>query len=256
MSTTIHTNRPRKTVSYLRALYDASWAALASGFVGRFVSRIATLFPRLPRRSATTDATAVQVSDQTPVGNLMVPQVPSPAMMPARNSLANTPVRHSVTGPVIHFLDIENLCASGDLTAATVTTTIARYRHQVGVRPGDRVVVAASHHNTVAYSAVRPVLSARCLAPRSGADGADLALIEAIATTPNIDRFSAVVIASGDHIFADSHAALAARGIPTIAVSRVGLCAAAIRLAATRTVTLNSLHTADVTAPIAGTTAA
>jgi hypothetical protein len=89
-------------------------------------------------------------------------------------------------------------------------------------------VLASSHFAAPAawfgWSGVRRVI-------RSGPDGADLALLEIIATE-NIDkRFDRVVIASGDKIFAQAAAALQAAAVRVTVVSRPDAISRHLRLA-------------------------
>lgn len=80
-----------------------------------------------------------------------------------------------------------------------------RYLEQVHIGPTDRVVIGVSHY---AAEAVQYGWNGAEVHKRSGKDGADLVLLEKINELLNCEfptaQFSQVVIASGDHIFADA----------------------------------------------------
>lgn len=94
----------------------------------------------------------------------------------------------------------------------------------VEVRPVDHVVVA-SHPNERGVFAARSVFPGCLVKVGHGPDGADRLLLEHLQDSDWVaDRFALVVIGSGDGVFADSVAALATRGIPTVVVSRRDRC--------------------------------
>ena len=124
-----------------------------------------------------------------------------------------------------HYLDIENLCGASDLTSELVAVTFGNHLQATQAAPDDLFTVGVSHHNLeAALFGIRPLRSVCFLNPRSGPDGADLALMESIADSrldPEVDR---VVIGSGDHMFAFALSQLKNRGFVTAAVSRFGSC--------------------------------
>lgn len=156
----------------------------------------------------------------------------------------NTPSR------ALHFLDIENLCGSAIVTALQVEDALTDYQRVVGISDNDLVIIAANTTNApTAYLTAHKMLSARFLPPTWGKDAADLTLIEAITSTPNITSFDTVIIASGDHIFAPVLANLAAQGVSTVAVGRIGAISPQVRMAAHSTIKLphlTSTHRASV----------
>ncbi|MCU0259312.1 MAG: NYN domain-containing protein, partial [Solirubrobacteraceae bacterium] len=83
----------------------------------------------------------------------------------------------------------------------------------------DEVILATSHATAKAVWFAWP--AGRRLV-RSGADGADLALLDVIHGEALADRFDRVVIASGDGIFAPACAELDAAGCRVLVVSRPG----------------------------------
>ncbi|WP_326829128.1 hypothetical protein OIE13_31600 [Streptosporangium sp. NBC_01810] len=126
-------------------------------------------------------------------------------------------MRSLCDGRSIHLLDIENLTASSLPTTAEVGQTMNEYREHVPIGPMDQFIVAVNPRSMVNVGiAIRGVQ----LLIRSGADGADRALVEA-AVSGRIDlRFERVVIGSGDGYFADLAAWLAAAGLHVTVVSR------------------------------------
>lgn len=95
------------------------------------------------------------------------------------------------------------------------------------------VVVACNHLAAPAVSWAWP--RARLLW-RSGRDGADLALLEVLASEKVSDRFDRVTVCSGDHLFAEPVAALGAQGVKTTVVGLAGHISSALRLAAMCTI--------------------
>jgi hypothetical protein len=150
----------------------------------------------------------------------------------------------------LHLLDIENLCDRAIVTALQVEDALTDYQRVVGIDNNDLVVIAANTTNApTAYLTAHKMLSAQFLSPTEGKDAADLALIEAVTTTPNITSFDTVIIASGDHIFAPTLANLAAQGVNTVAVGRTWSISPQVRMAAHSTIKLphlTSTHRATV----------
>ena len=141
----------------------------------------------------------------------------------------------------LNVLDIENL--AGEIPS--VPQVVGRIREwflsQAFGRPGDHFLGACSHLAIEKVGFAWPEVRWRA---RSGPDGADLALLEAIREERVAERFSKVVIASGDGIFAPVAADLAAAGVEVVVVSRPASLSRRLELAATRFVPL-SLHRAD-----------
>lgn len=129
----------------------------------------------------------------------------------------------------LHLIDIENLLGEPRPTASSVRQARSAYEALVFVDEHDLVVVACNHgcalNVGLAYSGARLVV-------RSGKDGADLALLEALAEHDVQGRFDAVVVGSGDGIFTDSVAALSGMGLPALVVSRPESLSRTLRLAA------------------------
>jgi hypothetical protein len=118
----------------------------------------------------------------------------------------------------LHLIDIENELG----TARPQRADIARFREfyikRNNVPKDAHIVIGASSGATMLEAAVG-WLNART-EWTAGPDGADRALIS-VALDENVDkRFGRVVIASGDHIFADAASRLIALGVHVTVFSR------------------------------------
>lgn len=116
----------------------------------------------------------------------------------------------------IHFVDIENLAGTARPDGSQVEAIRRAYEALDVFGPADLVVLACNHG---AAPEVRFAWPCGELRQRSGEDGADLALIEAMNLRVVADRFGRIVIASGDRIFAAHAACLAARGLEVVVVT-------------------------------------
>jgi len=113
-------------------------------------------------------------------------------------------------GRWLHLVDAENLCGTGAPTAADMLRVRRRYFEVMRPGPHDHTIVASSHHAGLVIGAGWP--GAR-LVLGSGVDGADRALLGAVRPAQEmVQRFAGIVIASGDHIFADLAIDLAQAG--------------------------------------------
>lgn len=141
-------------------------------------------------------------------------------------------------GRQIVLVDIENLAGGACLTAAAVRSAKEGLvaTGQIGAK--DHVVIGTSHVGLVqvgrTWDGVRYVV-------RSGRDGADLALLDVMAEDL-AHRFESVVLASGDGIFTDAVAALAAASVPTVVIGRRGHIARSLQLVAARVIYIDSDH--------------
>lgn len=138
----------------------------------------------------------------------------------------------------LFLIDIENMAGGSDLSYAEVAEVQCRIGDAVMSRPGDHTVIAASHHNAL------PMFygwtgSAQRIA-RSGQDGADNALLEAVADVEWVaERYQRVVVASGDNAFAFAVAALKAAGVTVVVIRPdLGFSMAMARAAGSDVVTL------------------
>lgn len=139
----------------------------------------------------------------------------------------------------LHLIDIENLTGSASPTPGEVRDCRDVYESAF-VGANDLVVVACSHH---AFRAVGWEWTKARLLLRSGDNGADLALLEVLASEDVAKRFDFIHVASGDGIFADAVARLGAAGVTITVVSRPESLSAALRLAADHHELLQSLVT-------------
>lgn len=136
------------------------------------------------------------------------------------------------------LVDVENVVGG-----LVVSEEIARYARAsidgaVGCVAGDHVVVATCHKGYPHVAWCWP--SARRLV-RSGPDGADLELLGVL--RENISqRFSHVVVVSGDGIFTEAVAELGRAGVRVTVVARRGHLSNRLRLAAWRVVLLDQSH--------------
>lgn len=117
-----------------------------------------------------------------------------------------------------HIIDIENELGTGHFTSADVAAFRIFYVSFANVAPDAHIVIAASSEQG-AYEAHTGWPGAR-LVFRRGHNGADLALIDVVSTENISDRFSRVVVGSGDGIFAPVVADLLADGVQVEVVSR------------------------------------
>ena len=132
----------------------------------------------------------------------------------------------------IHLIDLENL-VGGAVTSALADACYAAYSEHVPVADIDHVVVATNPGAGLA--AGMAFGSSARLRVGHGADGADLALLEVLKHEQLENRYDRVVIASGDGIFAETAAALAA-DVNVVAVSRPGSLSRHLRMAVHSTV--------------------
>ena len=76
---------------------------------------------------------------------------------------------------------------------------------------------------------------------RSGPDGADLALLDVLRYENVAQRFTHVVIGSGDHLFAEEAAHLAAQGVWVTVISRHRSLSLRLALAAREVIFLDTI---------------
>jgi hypothetical protein len=101
----------------------------------------------------------------------------------------------------LHLVDADNLLGDPDtVNRAHIASVFLQYRHASRFRIGDQVVVATGCNGLHVFEveAAWPGVSHR---RRSGADGADLELLEEADWAARSGRFRRVVIGSGDRIF-------------------------------------------------------
>ncbi len=150
----------------------------------------------------------------------------------------------------LHVVDVENLVGSGRLGLSAVAALRSLYTDVVRVVPGDHVVVACNPGCLLDVGVGWGPGSAR-LRVGAGRDGADWELLEVLESERVPERFSRVVIASGDGIFAAMAGRLAVAGCDVTVVSRRTSLSAQLRLAAMRVVYLPDGEAMDCPVPVA-----
>ena len=135
-----------------------------------------------------------------------------------RSPLTSSPPR------TLHLLDIENLAGGirrgvGASVDALFADAIRAYEDTVSLTSADQVIVAC--HPNLAFCAHQALPRAR-LVVREGVNGADLALLDAVADVEWVaERFDRVIIGSGDAIFLPLMRRLQGLGIPVGAIALV-----------------------------------
>ena len=124
----------------------------------------------------------------------------------------------NVANRELHLIDIENETGKSDPTAAEIAQFRSFYCDRNNVPRDAHVVIAASSGATLLEASVGWPGARTTFLP--GRDGADLALID-VALDENVDkRYGKVVIASGDHIFAEAASTLVALGVDVTVFAR------------------------------------
>lgn len=150
---------------------------------------------------------------------------------------------HKTARPIsrtLHCIDAENLSGSPLVSEQRLAAVRAYYLQAVSVGPFDQTIVATSHFNALPVGSAWPEGKYYW---RSGKDGADLALIDAVKEQILQSKFDHVVIASGDGIFGELVWWLTQRGIQVTVVGIPGAIASVLRLVADRVVVLKSQMT-------------
>jgi hypothetical protein len=117
----------------------------------------------------------------------------------------------------LHLVDIENLAGDSLPSLGQVREALGLYADCIAVGDMDQFEVASSHLTLLNAALGWPHAHYRV---RSGPDGADLALLDVLRHDNVANRFTHVAIGSGDHLFAEAAARLAAQGVWVTVVSR------------------------------------
>lgn len=117
----------------------------------------------------------------------------------------------------VFLIDIENIIGGVVTHRVQAELVWELLEGSVGLRPCEQVIIGACHMSAIAAGVSRP--SAR-LVVQSGPDGADLQLLEVMATEGLGARYDEVVLTSGDAIFVDAVRSLQATGTRVTLVSR------------------------------------
>jgi hypothetical protein len=120
-------------------------------------------------------------------------------------------------GRTLHVIDIENLVGGSGAGATAVAPVLSAYRSTVAVGGDDHTIIAAGPTLAVAAGLAWPGAQLRF---GHGIDGADRALLDAVEPVFAASHYDRIVVASGDHAFAPLVAALQARGVTVLVVTR------------------------------------
>ena len=161
-------------------------------------------------------------------------QVPEPLTV----KTPTTPADERLKFPArrLSLIDIENLAGDPVPSVSQVLEVRNLYSQKFEFGATDQVVVATSHPGLVNAAVGWPHASYRV---RSGPDGADLELLDVLRNENVAARFTRVVIGSGDHLFAEEAARLAAEGVWVTVVSRRGALSHQLKLAASEVIYLD-----------------
>lgn len=151
------------------------------------------------------------------------------------------------SGRRLHLIDADNLAGSGFPTLSQVRAAHDAYRSALRPGPVDHTIIACSHKSGVAVGIEWPGTQ---LLWRSGPDGADLALLEALERIGDVSvRFSSVVVASGDGIFADAVRSIRGWGTPVVVAWGRGALSWELRRLASHAVQIFDPSRAPVSPP-------
>jgi hypothetical protein len=137
----------------------------------------------------------------------------------------------------LHLVDIENLAGDSRPSLSQVRQALGLYAGCLAFGAMDQVEVASSHRTLLNAALGWPRAHYRV---RSGPDGADLALLDVLRHENIATRFTHVAIGSGDHLFAEAAAHLAAQGVWVTVVSLQRSLSRQLALAAREVVLLDA----------------
>jgi hypothetical protein len=138
----------------------------------------------------------------------------------------------------LHLVDIENLAGHARPSLSQVRQALGLYTAGLAFGAMDQVEVASSHLTLLNAALGWPHARYRV---RSGPDGADLALLDVLRHENVAQRFTHVAIGSGDHLFAEEAAHLAAHGVWVTVVSRRRSLSPRLALAAREVIFLDTM---------------
>lgn len=137
--------------------------------------------------------------------------------------------KRAMRGRRLVVVDIENVAGGAVVTQAMADWARTVVETALHVAAGEQVVIGTSHVGL--FNAKDSWPSARVKA-RSGENGADLELLDVLATERVEDRFDEVALVSGDGLFTDVVAHLGRCGVKVTVVSWKTSMSARLRLAA------------------------
>lgn len=130
----------------------------------------------------------------------------------------------------LQLIDIENLVGSPIPTQDQAQSVEAEIGRLLQSDVSTQCVIACNH---LAASCLFGYMSATRRILKSGPNGADLALLDSIDAETISERYSRVVIGSGDNIFAPIARYLVNQGVEVIVISRPESLGKALSLVAT-----------------------
>jgi hypothetical protein len=145
----------------------------------------------------------------------------------------------------LHLVDVENLVGDPLPSLGQVREAKGLYADHLAFGAMDQVVVASSRLTLLNAALGWPRARYRA---RSGPNGADLELLDVVASENVAARFTHVAIGSGDGAFAAAAASLATAGVWVTVVSRRRSLSARLALAAHEVIFIDSPEPAAVTA--------
>ncbi len=147
------------------------------------------------------------------------------------------------TSNQLQIIDIENLLGNPRPDANEVRECQQLWNELI--RPGitSQSIIACNHG--AAETVMFEWLGSAQRLLRSGQNGADDALLQEVANRDINNRFSEVLIGSGDHIFTDLCVKLISRGVKVTVVSRRESLAKSLAFAATRVVFFERVELSD-----------
>lgn len=129
------------------------------------------------------------------------------------------------------LVDIENVLGTPTFTADDALLARDMIENSVGSIRNELVMVVSSHRGM--FQVFAAWHGAR-LKFQSGPDGADLALLEELQHADIAERFTDVILVSGDGIFTDRVVSLTAQGVKVTVVAPVDGCSRRLELAANK----------------------
>jgi hypothetical protein len=117
----------------------------------------------------------------------------------------------------LHLIDVENLVGGSRVGVDAVAPAFEAYRRTVTVGPEDHVVLGTGTELAFASKAAWPGALLRI---GKGIDGADRALLSALAPDFIASHYHRLVVGSGDHAFAPMVAELRSRRVAVMVIVR------------------------------------
>jgi len=159
-------------------------------------------------------------------------------MISGENAPRRAGARRQFPARRLHLVDIENLVGDARPSLSKIHEAQILYADCLAFGAMDQVEVASSHLTLLNAMLGWPHAHYRV---RSGPDGADLALLDVLQHENVVNRFTQVAIGSGDHLFAEEAAHLAAQGVWVTVVSRRRSLSPRLALAAHEVVFLDTV---------------